>query len=106
MAKPIIKNFNKDATKLFSASQKAIRDLGYKTEQLDKESGLINFKTGMSMRSWAGQSMSIMIIDEGDSCEVSISGVRNQSGVIVQVYDWGEGKKIAKKVFDKIENYL
>lgn len=107
MAKPIIQTFNKSIDQIFKASQKAVRDLGYQIEKLDKDSGLINFKTGMSWNSWAGQSMSILMIDEGDgSTEVTISGVRNQSGVIIQVYDWGEAKKIAKKVFDKMDIYL
>ena len=71
----------------FAASQKAVRDLGYKVDAIDRANGLLNFKTGMSWKSWAGQEMSLMLIDNGDgSIEVTVSGRRNQSGVVLQIY--------------------
>lgn len=91
----------------FSCAQKAIRDLGYKVDLLDKPNGLLNFKTGMSWSSWAGQEMSVMIIDNGDgTVEVSVTGRRNQNGVVLQVYDWGEAKGIAGKLLAKMAEYL
>ena len=74
---------------------------------MDKANGLLNFKTGMSWKSSAGQEMSVMMIDNGDATvEVSVTGRRNQNGVVLQVYDWGETKGIATKVFAKLDEYL
>lgn len=81
--------------------------MGTKVDSFDKASGLLNFKTGMSLKSWAGQEMSVMMIDnENGSVEVSVSGRRNQSGVVLQVYDWGEAAGIAKKVIAKMDEHL
>ena len=64
-------------------------------------------ETGMSMKSWAGQEMSAMTIDKGDgTVELSISGRRSQSGVVLQLYDWGEAGSIARKVLAQAEGYL
>ena len=107
MATNEIKMYQKSLDQAFAGAQKAVRDLGYKVDSMDKANGLLNFKTGMSWKSWAGQEMSIMFIDNGDgTVEVSITGRRNQSGVVLQVADWGEAKGIAKKVFAKLDQYL
>jgi len=107
MAKSETKDYTKPASTIFDAATRTIQDLGYKIDSLDKTNGLINFKTGMSLRSWAGQEMSVLVLGNGDSASsVSISGKRNQTGVIPQVYDWGEKGKIAKKVFAGMEKCL
>ncbi|QDZ39818.1 hypothetical protein FRE64_07610 [Euhalothece natronophila Z-M001] len=112
MAKSVIKKFDKTFDQVFYTSLKAVKDLGYKIEKIDKDSGSINFKTGLSWNSWLGQFMSISISNEtNDSIEVSISGVRNKLFIFglkldLQIYDWDESKKIAHKVFEKMENHL
>lgn len=107
MASSETKIYHKTLGQAFAAAQKAVRDLGYKVDTLDKTSGLLNFKTGMSWKSWAGQEMSVMIIDNGNgSVEVSVSGRRNQSGVVIQIYDWGEAAGIAKKVIAKMDENM
>ena len=59
------------------------------------------------MKSWAGQEMSILIVDNGDGTRtVDISGRRSQSGVVIQIYDWGEAAGIAKKIFAKMDEFL
>jgi hypothetical protein len=107
MAKSESKNYAHSLDQVFAAAQKAVRDLGYKIDTIDKANGLLNFKTGMSWKSWAGQEMSVMMIDNGDeTVEASVSGRRNQSGVLIQVYDWGEAGGIAKKVLAKMDEHL
>ena len=99
--------FNNSLDQVFSSAQKAIRDLGYKVDSLDKNNGLLNFKTGLSWWSWAGQEMSVMMIDNGNSSiEVSVSGRRNQSGVVLQITDFGEAGGIARKVIAKMAEHL
>jgi|SRR5450759_2959992 len=107
MASSEMKTYQGPLDKVFAAAQKAVRDLGYKVDSMDKAHGLLDFKTDMSWKSWAGQEMSVMLIDNGDgSVEVSISGRRNQSGVMLQAYDWGEAGGIANKVFGRMDTYL
>ena len=107
MTTETVKVYPKSLDQIFPLAQKSIRDLGYKIDLIDKVNGLLNFKTGMSWKSWAGQEMSIMIIDNGDgTSEISVTGQRNQSGVVIQVYDWGELKGITKKVFEKLDQHL
>jgi hypothetical protein len=101
------RNFAKPMETVFTAAVKAVRDLGYKIDSLDKANGLINFKTGMSWKSWAGQEMSVLLLDEGGgTCSVDIAGKRSQTGVILQVADWGEKASIAKKVFEAMGKYI
>lgn len=107
MATNEVKTYQKSLDQVFAAAQKTVRDLAYKVDSMDKANGLLNFKTGMSWKSFAGQEMSIMMIDNGDgTVEVSVTGRRNQSGVVLQVYDWGEAKGIATKVFAKLDEHL
>lgn len=107
MASQESKNYSHSQEKLFNLSLKAVREFGYKIDSLDKVNGLINFKTGLSWKSWGGQEMSILILENGDkTCSVDISGRRNSAGVIPQVYDWGEASGIAKKIFEKISEGL
>jgi len=87
-----------------AATQKAIVHLGYKIDSIDRDSFLINFKTGTSWRSWAGQEMSALFVsyDHG-GCEVQIAGKRNHS---IQLYDWGESSAIASKVIKTVLRFL
>jgi hypothetical protein len=106
MASSETKTYTKTFDQVFAAAQKSVRDLGYKVDSLDKANGLISFKTGMSWKSFSGQEMSVMLIDNGDgSIEASISGKRNQAGVF-QATDWGEASGIAKKTLAKMDEYL
>ena len=107
MASNISKVYKGNIKKVFIACQKSVRDLGYKVDSINKEEGLVNFKTGMSWWSWAGQEMSVMMIAEDEnSVEVNISGRRNAHGAVLQVYDWGEARGIAKKLLAKMDEYL
>jgi hypothetical protein len=107
MSEAVTKVYKSTQAEIYSAAQRAIRDLGYKVDRLDRTNGLLTFKTGLSWKSWAGQEMSIMLIDVSSTeVEVSLSGKRNQTGVIVQLYDWGEVNGIAKKVLDVMDEYL
>jgi len=107
MAKPITRVYAHSQNWLFNASLQAVRTLGYKIDSIDKDNGFLSFKTGLSMKSWAGQEMSILIMDNGDgTCTVDISGRRSQSGVVIQIYNWGEAAGIAKKIFAKMDKFL
>jgi hypothetical protein len=99
MPKSMTRNYSLTFEQVFNKAQTAVPKLGYKIYNIDKAKGLIQFKTPLSLFSWAGQDMSIAIKDNGNGIiNVDISGVRNTAG-FMQVYDWGEPGMIAKKVF-------
>jgi hypothetical protein len=107
MTKPITREYADSQERVFDAALQAIRVFGYKIDNIDKTNGLLNFKTGMSWKSWAGQEMSILVLDNRNgTCTVDISGRRSQTGVILQICDWGEAAGIAKKVFGKMDEIL
>lgn len=101
-----IRNYNVSKSKMMDIVVSSIKSLGYKIDSIDKENGLLNFESGISMKSWAGQSLSIYVEETStNTVSVYISGVRKQSS-IKQLYDWGEAKGIAKKVFEEIETRI
>jgi hypothetical protein len=103
MPKSMTRNYSLPYEQVFSRAETAVAKLGYKIYNVDKDKGLIQFKTPMSLFSWAGQDMSMAIKDNGDgTVSVDISGVRNTAG-FMQVYDWGEPGMIAKKVFSLMD---
>ena len=102
-----IRNYEKSLNEVFASAQKSVRDSGYKVDSIDKYNGLITFKTDASWKSWAGQEMSVMMIDNGDgSVEVSMAGRYCQSGVVLQLTDWNEAGGIAKALFSRMDEYL
>lgn len=104
MPKSVSKSFSADPDTTMTAAQRAIVGLGYKIDSIDRAAMMISFKTGLSWRSWAGQEMTLIVCQaQGGFCEVTLSGRMNQSGVYMQVYDWGEAGVIAGRVLDALE---
>lgn len=106
MAKPVVMQYSADINKAMKALTAVIARLGYTVKSVDKENGLITFETGMSMRSWAGQSMSVHVLDADDGVQITVGGTMKAHGAQIQVYDWGESAKIATKVFDQLRSVL
>jgi hypothetical protein len=103
MPKSSTRNYSLTYEQVFNKAETAVAKLGYRVYNVDKTKGLIQFRTPMSLFSWAGQDMSIAIKDNGNgTITVDISGVRNTAG-FMQVYDWGEPGMIAKKVFSRMD---
>src|SRR5260370_32906403 len=90
------RSYNGPANRLFEMSLKAIRSLGYRVDNFNKETGLITFHTGMSWRTWAGQDVSVLISEGWPSgAEVVVDA---QKRMTLQISDWGEGDAIARKL--------
>jgi len=88
MARPITHDYSLTNEKVFNTALQSVRKLGYKISSIDKNNGLLQFKTQMSWKSWAGQDMSILVLDNGNgTCTLDIAGARNTSGVFTQAYD-------------------
>ena len=61
MPKSVTRNYSLTYEQVFNKAQTAVGKLGYKIYNVDKAKGLIQFKTPMSLFSWAGQDMSVEI---------------------------------------------
>jgi len=87
---------------LFKLLIKTISNLGYKIEGTDKNSGLITFKTGTSINVISGQEGSVVIVQNSENtCEVRIN--MSYRG---QLWDWGEGYKIANRILNELGEIL
>jgi len=96
------KEFSEKKDTLFVYVIESITEAGYNILQTDRQSGMISFETGMSFWTWGGQNMSVLFIDKGDITQVRVSGTMKQTGFFSQVYDWGESKKIGKKILESL----
>jgi hypothetical protein len=92
---------------VFDAAERAIHDLKYEIEAIDKAHGLLHFKVRTNAKSWTGREMSLLVSDHGDqSCSVDISGRRTAAGPVLQVNDWGESAGVARSIYTKMEELL
>ena len=73
MAKPETRKYPHPTDKLFNAALMVVRELGYKIDTIDKVNGLLNFKTGMSWKSFAGQEMSVLVLDNSELLALSLT---------------------------------
>jgi len=106
MSKTVSRNYSGSKGDVFDSALNAIKNLGYKIDNIDKSNGLLAFKTGISWRSYAGQEMSILITSNKKKVTVDISGRMNQSGVQIQLYDWNEAESIANKIFKEMDKVV
>jgi hypothetical protein len=103
------RSFRASEKRLFSAALKAVAILGYSIQHSDGAAGVMSFNTGFSMRSWAGQDMSVTVIAGVDGMnEVAVGGRRSQRSTFgePQVYDWGERGKVTRQFFEAFERTL
>lgn len=90
--------FDADPDAVFDAAVAAVTELGLKVDQIDRPSHLLTFRSGMSMDSWAGQEMSLLVLPLGSPSQVTLTSRRRG----FQLYDWGEARKIATRIFDSM----
>lgn len=111
MAKAIEKAYSASKERLYAALLRTVSELGYSVSNTDSGSGTISFSTGMSMRSWSGQNMTVTVfaLSEGES-KVVVGGKREQKGNPFggggQVFDWGEKGKITRKLLEHLDRVV
>jgi hypothetical protein len=66
MAQPIIFQYQASVEQTIEMLILSVTRLGYTLTSADKQIGLVNFETGISLRSWAGQKLSAHVLDIGD----------------------------------------
>jgi hypothetical protein len=99
--------FEASRERIYAASLRAISQMGKSVTNSDVASGTVSYNTGMSMRSMAGQDMTVTVFAEGpDQCRVVVGGTRTQRGNIGgggQLFDWGERGKMTRKFFEALD---
>lgn len=106
MGRPVVMRYHVDPQRATKALTAVIARLGYTIKTADKDNGLVTFETGMSMFSWAGQSLSAHVFEVGGTVNITIGGTMKSHGAQIQLYDWGESAKIARKVFEQLDSML
>ena len=95
------KEFSISDKELFKAMIRTIGELGYKLEKVE-DNRLITFKTKPSISTTSGQEGTAIIVPTGTNvCNVQIT--MSYKG---QLWDWGEGEKIGKKILSKLSETL
>lgn len=97
----IDQTFNADRPRVWQALQETIAELNYKDVNENEGAGTIEFRTGLSWSSWRGQQMTATV----HALDPTTTNVSLTGGVAlkVQVTSWGEKKRIAKKVLERVE---
>jgi hypothetical protein len=101
---PIERTFPATGEQVWEALRQTIADLRYKDVNENAAAGTIEFRSGLSFWSWRGQQMTGTVSEAGPgSTQLSLSG-----GVAlkVQLTSWGEKKRIANKVLDRVGQKL
>lgn len=107
MAKPIVVEYRTSKEQAMKAIAVVISRLGYTLKSVDNKNGFVNFETGMSINSWAGQNMSVHFLETaGNGVQLTIGGSMKAHGAQMQVYDWGEARKIATKLIGELTPIL
>lgn len=98
MAKRI---YDADRAAAFEAGLATLARCGFVITHSDKDAGLIGFKAKASMWSW-GQEGSIVVTKElGGRVGVTVA---TRAGF--QLTDWGEGKRLARRIFAILDESL
>jgi hypothetical protein len=89
---------------VWEALSATLIELDYQVNE-DPATYMVEFRTGASLWTWAGQQLTATIRDEpSGGTDVSLTGGMAAKGA--QLTSWGEKKRIAKKVFAGIEREL
>jgi hypothetical protein len=87
--------------KVVDATLRTLTQLQYKIDSVDRQNGIINFKTGMSIWSW-GQELSILVTEIGANDSKVDFGNRLRLGAV----DWGEASRLRTKLIGLIDQNL
>ena len=101
---PIEQSYPATREEVWKALRATVAELNYKDVKEDPATGTLEFRTGLSLWSWRGQQMTATVSEEGpNATRVSLTG---GLALKAQVTSWGEKKRIAKKVLDRLEGKL
>jgi len=102
-------DFEAGTGRVWMALVRVVAELGYVTSSSDRASGSLSFNTGRSMKSWAGQDLNATVLPTGEGLSRIVIGgtiARTQAFGGSQVASWGEKKKLANKVLERVRECL
>jgi hypothetical protein len=83
---------------VYAAAVETSARFGYTTLEARPEAGILSFNTGRSMKSYAGQDMTVMVVDAGAGrTKAIVGGTLARHGAQLQLGAWGEKKTLANK---------
>jgi hypothetical protein len=93
-------NYNTDVPTTMRRALEAGARLGWTVTQADEGMGFLVFNTGRSLRSWAGQNVSITVVPTPSGSSLTFNATLathgNPLGGGSQLTGWGEAKKMRK----------
>lgn len=114
--------FEASEIRLYNAVLRSIAQLGYSIKHSDPNAKVVSFNTGMSMRSWAGQDMTVSVVPATGGGFLNPAPLPGQSALLVggtraqhgnpfgggggQITDWGEKGKITRTLVAEIQRVL
>jgi hypothetical protein len=108
MSSPTTETFDAPPDNVFMAVQAAAQQVAKKVEGVDPQNRTLYFNTGMSLWSWKGQNVSVSVTDAGGGrSQLQVGAQIDRRGANkLQVIDWGEGGRVAKKLIAKTREQL
>lgn len=100
MADVVQEKYSASKEQVLDAVEAAVNSLGYKI--VEQGENFLEFKTGLSMKTWSGQRMEARV-DEERCGSVVLHLVRQGSA---QLYDWGEKKEVTSRFFAAVASTL
>ncbi len=85
---------------LFEAASRVAALRGYSIKHVDPAECTISFNTGMSIKTFRGQNMTVTVLRADDLRSKAIIGGRSASG---QLYDWGELNRLTQDFFTLLD---
>jgi len=101
--------FEASPGRLYDAALRAAASIGYSVKYTDKDSLVMSFNTGMSMRSWSGQAMTASIFADAGGSRLLLTGGLAKKGTVVtggQLVGWGEKGAVTRKFVDAVGRAL
>jgi hypothetical protein len=92
--------------RVFAAARQVVAQRGYTVNLADVASLTLTFNTGISLRTWAGQDLTVTVLEHGTGSRVTVGGTTAARGNPWsgggQLTDWGEGTSLSNDIISRI----
>lgn len=92
--------------RVFTAARQVVAEAGYTVNLADAESLTLTVNTGISLRTWAGQDLTITVLAHGTGSRVTVGGTTAARGNPWsgggQLTDWGERAKLSDDFLSRL----
>jgi hypothetical protein len=92
--------------RVFVAARQVVAQRGYTVNLADVASLTLTFNTGISLRTWAGQDLTVTVLEHGTGSRVTVGGTTAARGNPWsgggQLTDWGERESLTDDIIARI----